>query len=265
MAPAGETEAFVDYYDLLSISASATESEIRRAYRKTSLLYHPDKVKQTPETLDKFQLLQVAINILTDAAEKSKYDQTREAKQRRITENAALEERRRKMKEDLEKRETNTNDGKIPLSTVNGVKRTWSERELDIKRIAEENRRKREAIVQERAKQAREAQAAEAKKDEEKPADTMERSVKVRWLREGNGLEIDNKWLSEACERYGKVENVLVLKDRKRIEGRDKKVVVGSALVVFASLIAAKKAVVDMTLEGIESISWAAEKETEPS
>src|SRR5271155_320603 len=232
MAPAGETEVFVDYYDLLSISASATESEIRRAYRKTSLLYHPDKVKQTPETLDKFQLLQVAINILTDAAEKSKYDQTREAKQRRITENAALEERRRKMKEDLEKRETSTDDGKIPLSTVNGVKRTWSERELDIKRIAEENRRKREAIVHERAKQAREAQVAEAKKDEEKkdeekPADTMERSVKVRWLREGDGLKIDNKWLSEACERYGKVENVLVLKDRKkRIEGRDKKVVV---------------------------------------
>src|SRR4051812_4309302 len=101
MAPAGSSDVATDYYELLDIPPTASESEIRRAYRKTSLLYHPDKVKPTPENLDKFQLLQTAISILTDPTEKTKYDQTRAAKLRRQAETAALDSRTRKMKEDL--------------------------------------------------------------------------------------------------------------------------------------------------------------------
>ncbi|KAK4946737.1 hypothetical protein LTR10_014239 [Elasticomyces elasticus] len=253
MAPVGEADMSVDYYELLSIPATASESEIRRAYRKTSLLYHPDKVKPTPENLEKFQLLQTAINILSDAAEKLKYDQTREAKQRRQAETAALESRRRKMKEDLEKREGPTTGMAFGVS---GTKRTWSDRELEIKRIAEENRKRREAVVQQKTQ---EAQArAEA---EERPSESIDRSVKVRWVKEAEGLDIDQDALEENFPA-GDVENVLVLKDKKRrIEGRDKKVMLGTAVIVFKSLAIAKKVVAQGPWEGIESVGWAAEKE----
>ncbi|KAI1624874.1 DnaJ protein, subfamily C, member 17 [Exophiala viscosa] len=253
MAPAGEADMSVDYYDLLSIPATASEPEIRRAYRKTSLLYHPDKVKPTPENLEKFQLLQTAINILSDAAEKLKYDQTREAKQRRQAETAALESRRRKMKEDLEKREGGPNG--VAFS-VSGTKRTWSDRELEIKRIAEENRKRREAVVQQKTQEAH--ARAEA---EEQPSDSIDRSVKVRWIKEAEGLDVDQEALEENFPA-GDVENVLVLKDKKRrIEGRDKKVMLGTAVIVFKSLAIAKKIVAQGPWEGIESVGWAAEKE----
>ncbi len=245
----------IDYYELLAIPATASESEIRRAYRKTSLLYHPDKVKPTPENLDKFQLLQTAISILTDAAEKSKYDQTREARHRRLAETAALESRRRKMKEDLEKREGNVTG--LPTS-VGGTKRTWTDRELEIKRIAEENRNRREAAVAQKTQEAR--ARAEA---QEKPVESLHRSVKVRWIKEGEGLDIDQESLEDNFPA-GDVENVLVLKDKKRrLEGRDKKVMLGTAVIVFKTLATAKKVVAQGPWEGVESVAWAAEKEPE--
>ena len=127
MAPTADppTTTSIDYYDLLPIPASASESEVRRAYRKTSLLYHPDKVKSTPETLEKFQLLQVALRVLTDGVEKSKYDQSREAKLRRKAQNDALEGRRRKMREELDKREGAPGGGVYLNGGGVGVKRAW--------------------------------------------------------------------------------------------------------------------------------------------
>ncbi|KIW98017.1 uncharacterized protein Z519_01601 [Cladophialophora bantiana CBS 173.52] len=260
MAPSGEVDMSVDYYELLSIPTTASESEIRRAYRKTSLLYHPDKVKPTPETLEKFQLLQTALNILTDATEKLKYDQTREAKQRRLAETAALESRRRHMKEELEKREGYA--AGMPAS-VSGVKRTWTERELEIKRIAEENRKKREAAMAQKTQEAQvRAQAAEAA-EEEQSSGSIDRSVKVRWIKEADGLDIDQEALEENFAS-GDVENVLMLKDKKRrVEGREKKVLLGTAVIVFKSLAIAKKVVAQGPWEGIESVEWAATKEAD--
>ncbi|OAP63063.1 hypothetical protein AYL99_02290 [Fonsecaea erecta] len=263
MAPSNDADMSVDFYELLSIPATASESEIRRAYRKTSLLYHPDKVTPTPETLEKFQLLQTALTILTDAAEKIKYDQTREAKQRRLAETAALESRRRQMKEELEKREGDFATTGMP--SVGGVKRTWTERELEIKRIAEENRRKREAAMAHKAQeaQARTQAAAEATAEEQSPSSSIDRSVKVRWIKEADGLEIDQEALEENFAA-GDVENVLMLKDKKRrVDGRARKVLLGTAVIVFKSLAIAKKVVAQGPWEGIESVEWAATKETD--
>ncbi|RMD43633.1 hypothetical protein DV735_g1495, partial [Chaetothyriales sp. CBS 134920] len=232
------TEEAPDYYELLSISVSASESEIRRAYRKTSLLYHPDKVANfTPEIAEKFQHVQKALDVLTNAEEKQKYDRGREAKLQRKAEHDALESRRRKLKEDLEAGEQRAADG-LATST-NGTKRTWTQRDLDIQRIAEENRRKRQAA---------------------------NRSVKIRWIREGDGLEIDKESLLDSFPA-GEVEDVVVLKDKKRrIDGREKKVVIGTGVVVFTTQPAAKQAVARGPWDGIQSVSWAAaEKEADPS
>lgn len=67
--------ARVNYYDVLSVSTDATPAEIRRAYRKASLLYHPDKVANpTEETNDKFLLVQKAFEVLKDETERAAYD-----------------------------------------------------------------------------------------------------------------------------------------------------------------------------------------------
>ena len=249
--------AETDYYEFLGISANASESEIRRAYRKASLLYHPDKVGKAPDTLEKFELLQLALSILTDADEKQKYDQTREAKLRRKAENDALESRRRKLKEDLEAGEKGAAAG---FASANGAKRTWSERDLNIQRISEENKRKREAATLRKAQEVQERATAE-----EKSTDSMDRSVKIKWIKEGDGLDIDVEGIEQSFPS-GEVETVLVLKDKKRrLEGREKKLLTGTAVVVFTSKAAARKAVLKGPWTGVESIVWANEKEVEPS
>jgi len=160
------------------------------------------------------------------------------------------------MKEDLEKREGNTTGGS-PF-VVNGTKRTWSDRELEIKKIAEQNRMRREAATLQKT------QEAQARAQAEEPSsDSIDRSVKVRWVKEGEGLDIDQEALEESFPA-GDVENVLVLKDKKRrVEGRDKKVMLGTAVIVFKSLALAKKAVSQGPWEGIESLEWAAAKESD--
>ncbi|ETN42228.1 uncharacterized protein HMPREF1541_04169 [Cyphellophora europaea CBS 101466] len=271
-----------DYYDLLGISPVATESEIRRAYRKTSILYHPDKVEPTPANLDKFHLLQIALNVLTTPDEKTKYDQTREAKLRRAAEHAKLEANRQRLKEDLEQAEAAAATSGVSVGMGRAPKRSWTEREVKIANIKEENRRRMAEIKARRAQDAEEARGRlerdqrEREEKEEKERreqngdrdddadggnEAMDRSVKLRWVKEGEGLEIDQDSIQDEFA-VGEVESVVMLKDkRRRLEGRKEKATMGTAVVVFATLAAARKAVRRGPWDGIESVNWAKEKE----
>jgi hypothetical protein len=68
----------VDYYSILEISSSATEEEIRRAYRKKAKELHPD-VNTSPDAHHQFLLVQKAYQILTDVFSKQQYDRQRRA------------------------------------------------------------------------------------------------------------------------------------------------------------------------------------------
>ena len=63
-----------DYYDVLGIEKNATETEIKKAYRKLSMKYHPDKNKEKDAT-DKFKEIQEAYDVLSDTNKRSQYDQ----------------------------------------------------------------------------------------------------------------------------------------------------------------------------------------------
>jgi|UniRef100_UPI00404841B2 molecular chaperone DnaJ len=64
-----------DYYDILEISKSANEAEIKKAYRKMAIKYHPDKNPNDASAEAKFKEAAEAYEILSDADKKARYDQ----------------------------------------------------------------------------------------------------------------------------------------------------------------------------------------------
>ena len=64
-----------DYYDILGISKSASEAEIKKAYRKMALKYHPDKNPDDKEAEEKFKKAAEAYEVLSNADKKARYDQ----------------------------------------------------------------------------------------------------------------------------------------------------------------------------------------------
>ncbi|KAI5285988.1 Type I HSP40 co-chaperone [Ascosphaera aggregata] len=62
-------------YDTLGISPDATESQLRSAYKKGALKYHPDKNAHNPEAEEKFKSLSHAYEILSDPEKRQIYDQ----------------------------------------------------------------------------------------------------------------------------------------------------------------------------------------------
>ena len=64
-----------DYYNILDVARSATEAEIKSAYRKLALKYHPDRNPGDTAAEDKFKAAAEAYAILADPQKRSAYDQ----------------------------------------------------------------------------------------------------------------------------------------------------------------------------------------------
>ncbi|MGA1824439.1 MAG: DnaJ C-terminal domain-containing protein [bacterium] len=63
-----------DYYKLLGVSKDATDSELKKAYRKLALKYHPDQNKGNPAAEEKFKQINEAYAVLSDKKKRAQYD-----------------------------------------------------------------------------------------------------------------------------------------------------------------------------------------------
>jgi len=69
-----EVMAAKDYYKLLGVPRDATEQQIKKAFRKLALKYHPDKNK-AKDAEDKFREIAIAYEVLSDKEKRKRYDQ----------------------------------------------------------------------------------------------------------------------------------------------------------------------------------------------
>ena len=64
-----------DYYETLGVNRSASDSEIKKAYRKLAVKFHPDKNPGDKQAEEKFKEISAAFEILKDPEKRNQYDQ----------------------------------------------------------------------------------------------------------------------------------------------------------------------------------------------
>lgn len=64
-----------DYYEVLGVDKNASEDEIKKAYRKLAIKYHPDRNPDNKEAEEKFKEAAEAYEVLHDAQKRKQYDQ----------------------------------------------------------------------------------------------------------------------------------------------------------------------------------------------
>ena len=67
--------AFIDYYKVLGLDRTATQADIRKAYRKLAKQYHPDVNKDNPQAQERFQEINEANEVLSAPQKRKKYDE----------------------------------------------------------------------------------------------------------------------------------------------------------------------------------------------
>ena len=66
-----------NYYRILGVAENASQDEIKKAYRKLALKYHPDRNRNNPEAEEKFKQITEAYEVLSDPKKREQYDAMR--------------------------------------------------------------------------------------------------------------------------------------------------------------------------------------------
>ncbi|KAF2468887.1 DnaJ-domain-containing protein [Lindgomyces ingoldianus] len=257
-----------DFYELLGVGFDAVDTEIRKAYRRTSLKYHPDKNPDDKTLADKFILIGVARDILSDPKLKAEYDRARLRKKEKALQDELLDGRRRKMKEDLERRER---EG-VSMKRKRTEDLTAAEmREQEIQRLAEDGKRRRKEQQEKLERQRQEEEASfmepspEPVPKSQPPGQTAEidRTIRVRFSRDGDAATWDREKLSQMFSRFGKVDSVVMGKDKKiRLSGEKHRKTCAVVFIVYTRMDHANEAVMDGKSEYplLESVAWASKE-----
>jgi DnaJ family protein C protein 17 len=211
-------------YELLETVSTASESEIKKAYRKKALKCHPDKNPDNPKAAELFHELSEALEILSDKNAREAYDRTLKAKELAKERTRVLDSKRRKLKEDLERREqaakesasTARSNAAVFEDTVTDEERLQKEIDRLKKEGSRALREEQELIRQQILKEQQgkvsflqEVLRPNVADDSNKPR------FKVKWI---NNHLYDHDKLMNIFQVYGNISTLVVLKKSALVE-----------------------------------------------
>ncbi|CAH2090394.1 unnamed protein product [Euphydryas editha] len=208
----------IDLYELLEIQITATESEIKKAYRRKALQCHPDKHPDNPKAAETFHELSRALEILTDSAARAAYDKVLKAKAAAKLRHQELDSKRRKLKEDLERREREGLSGSSNIGLTDEQKLA-----TEIQRLQKEGSR----LLQEEQQRMKEEIQRTMRNISEPVWDSSLNRIKISWKAEKNDPTnggYDEANLRRFLKKYGNI-TALIMSPKKK----------GSALVEFSN------------------------------
>ena len=276
-----------DPYVLLDLpnGSASTEKDIRSAWKKTALIYHPDKLRAKDKNLDEatanqqYILRQEAYGILSEPHLREQYDNALRAKEQKRLRDEAVTGERRRMKDELERRE---NAGKR--------KRTEEdEYEREVERLRQDGRRRRMERAEKLRKEAEEEERERVRESEEGPkvngdregsdqlkkqsgVQDIDRVVKLRFPQNQDTAHLTQSRIQELFSRFGPIDAVTLQDKKMKVDGEKHRRPFILVTVFYQTLLAAHAAISDFPevakKEGgdwklVEPPSWASGKEPE--
>lgn len=215
-----------DPYDVLGVSFDATESEIKKAYKKLALKLHPDKQPQgnpalAEEVAKKFHEVKEARSFLLDddhAEARRKYDAKRESdrlrKQTEALREKNMSERRKRLREELKEKEAQAN--RDSQKKKEGKQRTRNDDVVN--ELRKEGKRKRHEYAQRDARRKEDEEirrklSERAKTDKRRKRDLLEeRQIRLKWDRKKMiPSPSEDSLLKLLSEAFGSIECIELL------------------------------------------------------
>lgn len=244
-------EEEIDLYALLGVEISSDAKSIQRAYRKTALLYHPDK-NPSKEAEEKFHQLSIALETLTDEDLRKKYDQLLNARFDKIRKREELSAERRKFQDDLLRREQEYEASKKhQRENVNVEATLEAMRTHNLGLVAELEAKRRKLYMDAMAGGMKKESKVEEKDATSSASSTTSPTLKIKWSKRGKGRDLKEEDVRSLFSRYGQIEHVAILSGDS---GKKAK----TALIEFAdvSSVIAAKSILDAETKDIDHVLY---------
>lgn len=247
-----------DPYTLLDLpnGPASTDKEIRSAWKKTALKFHPDKIRAKDDvdeaTANQIYILrQDAYGILSEPHLREHYDNALRAKEQKKQRDAAFTGKRKAMKEDLERRENAAKRQKVEVDD--------EERELErLRQDGQRRRRERAEMLRRQAEEEErlaQQQSEDGPREESKEAGTngsmqrqvqdIDRVIKSRFPQEASTEHLSKNRVEDMFARFGAIEGVTLREKKVKVDGEKHRKVYMTVAVIFESIVGAHAAIAD--------------------
>ena len=208
-----------DLYKLFDIEETCTAEQIKKAYRKRALELHPDKNLGNKEEAEKnFVELGKAFEILADKNARSAYDAVRRARREKVKRDELLDDKRRKLKEQLESREQAARDKAARQTSEMRKNKEEENLSKEIERLRREGSKLLEQemnFINEQVRMEKKRTTGQvSSKMESKEALKSSPRIKISWSvkAEGSATSLDEDLLRFLFSKYGEIDVLVVSK-----------------------------------------------------